>query len=75
MATSETPFPADVLRSKNITVRGSGPGAWTVEQLGEELPSLIEALVKTEPQNFKVVHLKDVESAWSDERDRLVFVP
>jgi len=76
MSGLDIPFPSDILRSKNITMRGSGPGSFTIPQMQQNLRSLItEALVHVKPQKFKVVSLKDIESAWSDEKDRLVFVP
>ncbi len=71
-------FPASLLRSKDITFRGSGPGAWTLGMMGEELVPLLKGLTNVKPQPVKKVKLEDVESAWGDPREggeRLVFVP
>lgn len=76
MSGGEMSLPSDVLRSKNITIRGSGPGAWSIPEMQQNLAVMItEALVHVKPQKFKVVPLKDIESAWSDEKERLVFAP
>jgi NADPH:quinone reductase-like Zn-dependent oxidoreductase len=64
-----------ILRSKNITLRGTGPGAWNMKEYGEQLPKCIEAMAELKPSNFSVVGLKDIESAWGRTKERLVFVP
>lgn len=74
MATTETPFPADVLRFKDITIRGNGPGAWSPQQLGEELPKLIAELAKMRKMPLKEMKLKDVAEGWVS-KDRVVFTP
>lgn len=68
-------LPGAVLRSKDITIRGAGPGAWSMEVLKGELPKILEALRDVKERNIKVVKLANVEKAWSESEDRIVFVP
>lgn len=74
----EMTLPGSVLRSNNLTIRGSGPGAWSLAEAAKEMPDLLEALGNVEKQKVKEVSLKDVESAWEQKgnsKGRLVFVP
>lgn len=75
LASQEIPFPGAILREKNITVRGSGPGAWSLPQFGKELPSLLAAVSKLPNLDLKERKLEDAEAAWAAKRDRTVFVP
>lgn len=76
LAAQEIDLPGSVLRSKNLTIRGAGPGAYTMADIQVELPDLIGALVKMEPQAVDVKALKDVESEWTQAgTKRVVFVP
>lgn len=71
-------LPGAVLRSSNLTIRGSGPGAWSLAQAVEELPSMLEALGGVEEQKVKVLKLEDVETEWEKKVEgegRVVFVP
>ncbi|GME50138.1 Alcohol dehydrogenase superfamily zinc-containing [Neofusicoccum parvum] len=71
-------FPGDVLRSKDITLRGTGPGAWRMEQFAEHSPRMVEAIAsgKIAPHKFQEVKLEDVEEAWARKGgDRMVIVP
>jgi len=69
-------LPSAVLRSKDITLRGSGPGAWRLETLRTEYPAVLVALKDQKPREVKVVKLKDIEEVWNSEgNDRIVFVP
>ncbi|KAJ3115711.1 hypothetical protein HK100_001261 [Physocladia obscura] len=68
----------EVLRSKDITMRGSGPGSWSLAELGSESAKLISKMASWKAENIRVIPLKDVESAWNDEQyssERVVFVP
>ena len=70
-------FPSGPLRSADITMRGSGPGAWSLKDLNEQLPSIIEAIVKCPDQKVKVAKLADIDKVWADTstRERVVLVP
>jgi NADPH:quinone reductase-like Zn-dependent oxidoreductase len=67
-------LPGALLRTKNITIRGSGPGAWPLSQLSKELPDLLEVISRLPDMGLKAKRLEDVETAWLSERDRTVFV-
>lgn len=73
----ELAVPAALLRSKDITIRGSGPGSWSMVQQKQALPELLTALSKIEAPPSKVAKFSDVETAWVEKDDgrRLVFVP
>ncbi|KAM0719302.1 hypothetical protein Q7P37_005207 [Cladosporium fusiforme] len=71
-------LPGAVLRSNDLTIRGSGPGAWSLQEAAKQTPTLLEALVGMEKQKVKVVKLEDVEGEWArkDEGEgRVVYVP
>lgn len=74
MAARETPFPSDLLRGKDITMRGTGPGAWSAQQLGEEMPRLVEELAKLGKMPLKEFKLKDIAEGWAS-KERVVFTP
>ncbi|KAJ6480317.1 hypothetical protein C8R45DRAFT_1005180 [Mycena sanguinolenta] len=63
----DTPFPGDVLRAKDLILRGSGPGAWSFPQLGQESPKMIGAIAtgKIQPHKFKEMKLDEIELALS----------
>lgn len=70
-------LPSAVLRSKNLTLRGSGPGAWSIAELGQQMPKLIEALASLtlkQPQKFP---LEQFAKVWPDtelaKKGRVVF--
>jgi NADPH:quinone reductase-like Zn-dependent oxidoreductase len=75
LTSNEATIPAAVLRSKNITLRGTGPGSWSMTEMAEQLPKLLEAMANVKPSNFSVVKLKDIESAWGKTKERMVVVP
>jgi hypothetical protein len=66
-------LPGDVLRSRDLTLRGSAPGAFTLQQEAVDLPALVEAVSKLQGQKFKTVPLKDIEAARPDMKNRLVI--
>ena len=69
-------LPGAELRSKDITIRGAGPGSWTMQQYAKEIPGLLEAMKGLKKQSVRVVKLEDVEKAWEEKvGDRMVFVP
>nr|POF17694.1 putative nadph-dependent quinone reductase tdic [Quercus suber] len=71
----EINLPSAVLRSKNLTIRGSGPGAWSMQQLGETAGHMLEVLKVVPEQPIRVVKLEDVEKAWAQpSQERMVVV-
>ncbi|KAI0477155.1 hypothetical protein GGR56DRAFT_691445 [Xylariaceae sp. FL0804] len=78
---STAALPAAALRSCDLTVRGSGPGAWPVAALEGELPRLLAAMATWGPlPETRAVPMREVETVWGDEElvaggERLVFVP
>ncbi|KAK4580450.1 hypothetical protein LTR86_000653 [Recurvomyces mirabilis] len=70
-------LPGAVIRSKNLTIRGSGPGSWAMHEMAESIDGLL-GLVKGIPkQPVKVAKLSDIETVWGEgvKEGRLVFVP
>jgi len=68
-------LPGAVLRSKNITIRGAGPGAWAMSLFAKVLPEMLEAVAKLPDMQLTVRKLEDVEAAWANKKERTVFVP
>lgn len=71
----EISLPGSVLRSKDLTIRGSGPGAFSHEAMHDEVPHLLRAFVGAKPLAVRVAALKDVATTWNEKGDRTVFVP
>lgn len=72
----ELNLPGAVLRSKNLTIRGSGPGAWSLREVGAVMPELLASLKEVPEEPIKTAKLADVESEWKYAGgERLVFVP
>lgn len=70
-------LPGAVLRSKDITIRGSGPGAWGLGDAMRVLPEMLQALKGIPKQPVREVDLADVETEWTrgGSGERVVFVP
>lgn len=68
-------LPGALLRSKNITIRGAGPGSWSVtKDVAEQYPKLLQKLVEGVGEfDIKEKKLEDVEEVWGS-KDRSVFV-
>ena len=76
LAGLEMSLPGQVLRSKDLVIRGSGMGAWSIQEMGHEVEPLLEAIKEIEGQEIEVKKLEDVESAWDEVGGkRKVFVP
>ncbi|KAI0601164.1 hypothetical protein F4775DRAFT_482451 [Biscogniauxia sp. FL1348] len=79
VAQPEASLPAALFRSYDLTVRGAGPGAWTLEALEQEMKTLVPKLAGWKLLETHSVPLKDVEAAWNDSsllgKGRLVFIP
>lgn len=59
-------LPGDILRSKDITMRGTGPGSWQREEFTGEAPNMIKAIASGDikPGKFQEVKIQDIETAW-----------
>ena len=65
-----------VLRGKDITIRGSGPGAWGMKAFAETLPELLRIVPSLPEQPVEVAKFEDLEEGWKyTGPKRLVFVP
>lgn len=66
--------PGAILRSKDIALRGSGVGAWTMSDVGAQMPEMLKALKQVPKQPVKVVKLSEVEAEWKTQsKERVVF--
>lgn len=76
LAATDFTLPGAVLRSKNLTIRGSGPGAWSMREMASTIDELLQVVKEIPEQPVKVAKLKDIEAAWGEPLgDRLVVVP
>jgi NADPH:quinone reductase-like Zn-dependent oxidoreductase len=66
-------LPGDLIRSKDVTIRGAAPGAYSNAAIGAELPHIVAAASKLEGGKFKVVPLKDIGTAWADMKSRYII--
>ncbi|KAH6885273.1 hypothetical protein B0T10DRAFT_492325 [Thelonectria olida] len=67
--------PAAGLRSRDVTVRGSGPGAWSVGELSLEQAGMLGVLVGVKEADVREVRIEDVEAEWEKGgKGRVVFV-
>ncbi|KAI0395247.1 hypothetical protein F5Y17DRAFT_457147 [Xylariaceae sp. FL0594] len=76
----DVPIPHAALRSKNITIRGSGPGSVSFPVIRQEIRSLVELMTawcatredeeggkgKKLLDNVLAIPLKDIETVWGD---------
>ncbi|KAJ8124342.1 hypothetical protein O1611_g9299 [Lasiodiplodia mahajangana] len=79
LSRKEVAIPPAILRSRDITVRGSGPGAVGLEVIQKEIKSLVPAMTGWNLLDAQSIPLKDIEAAWQDKslasKGRLVFIP
>ncbi|EXJ74521.1 uncharacterized protein A1O5_02817 [Cladophialophora psammophila CBS 110553] len=75
VAATDMALPGAILRSKNITLRGAGPGAWAMSHYAKEVPALLAAVAKLPDMDLKVRKLEEAEAAWAAKKERTVFVP
>ncbi|KAF2166116.1 hypothetical protein M409DRAFT_23844 [Zasmidium cellare ATCC 36951] len=76
LSTPAIDLPGSILRSKDITIRGSGLGSWSVEQCAAEMPELLKVLLDIPPLPTRVIALRDIEKGWDYQgKERLVVVP
>ncbi|KAL8706952.1 MAG: hypothetical protein Q9225_007892 [Loekoesia sp. 1 TL-2023] len=71
----EISLPGSVLRRNDLTIRGSGLGAWDLQNVGKEIPGLLQGLLAVGEERMIIKRLGDVETAWNETEDRVVFVP
>ncbi|KAF4447878.1 Protein indc11 [Fusarium austroafricanum] len=63
------------LRRRDVTLRGSGPGAWNPMELGTETLGMLKVLVGQSDEGLKKVKIEDIEEGWGYKgRERVVFV-
>lgn len=68
-------LPGAILRSKNLTIRGSGPGAFSMQEMAQTLDQLLAVVKDIPEQPVKIVKLEDIETAWGEAgSERLVVV-
>jgi len=71
--------PAILLRTRQVSIRGSGPGAWDAADLAKETEPLLHALRGVRANDtFHVAKMSDIEKLWNDKSlgyKRLVFTP
>lgn len=75
LAGTEMMLPGHVLRSKDITIRGAGPGSWSREATRPEIPRILNAFKTFKTHEVKVVPLSEIEEHWHNKKDRVVFTP
>ncbi|KAL8687471.1 MAG: hypothetical protein Q9218_006363 [Villophora microphyllina] len=71
----EINLPGSLLRGSDVTIRGSGMGAWDLRGVGNALDGLLQSLVSIGNEKISVKKLEEVETAWNEVGDRTVFVP
>ncbi|KAH6890649.1 hypothetical protein B0T10DRAFT_548156 [Thelonectria olida] len=63
------------LRKRDVTIRGSGFGAWSFADFEAEAPEMLKVLVGVKEEGIREVKLEDVESEWNNtDGGRVVFV-
>ena len=73
----ETSLPSSVLRSKDLALRGSGPGAWSMAELQSQLGGIANMAATLERSPLNVRKFAEIEKAWGEAggKERLVLVP
>jgi NADPH:quinone reductase-like Zn-dependent oxidoreductase len=69
-------FPGDLLRGKDVTMRGTGPGAWTMPQLAEQVPKMVAAIAdgRIKRHEFAEIKLSELPAVWNNKGERMVVV-
>ena len=79
LSRKEVAIPPGLLRSRDITIRGSGPGAVPPQAMLQEIKKLVPAVTKLTLLEAHSVPLKDIEGLWQDKslegKARVVFIP
>ncbi|KAH8721867.1 hypothetical protein BGZ61DRAFT_347339 [Ilyonectria robusta] len=75
MAGLDGAVPAAGLRQRDVSVRGSGPGAWSTETLDAEAAGMLGVLDGVREEGIREVRMEDVEAEWtSGGKGRVIFV-
>lgn len=64
--------PGVALRRRDVTIRGAGPGAWKMGELGGEMEGMLGVL-RGVREEVKSVRMESVEEGW-EAKERVVFV-
>ncbi|KAI1757875.1 hypothetical protein F4782DRAFT_475494 [Xylaria castorea] len=79
LSRNEVYIPTSILRSRDITIRGSGPGAIAPRAMQQEIKKLVPAMAAWKLLDVHSVPLKDIGQAWQDKslasKGRVVFIP
>jgi len=67
VAATDITLSADTLRSKNITMTGSGIGSFSPDELRAEIPGLLNAVQKLPRVKLNVVPLSEVKTVWGQD--------
>ncbi|KAF5022662.1 hypothetical protein F66182_5280 [Fusarium sp. NRRL 66182] len=71
----EGEIPAMGLRRRDVSIRGSGPGSWKMDEFGAEVPGMLEVLLGMGDEGLKRYRIDDVEEGWKSRGEgRIVFV-
>ena len=76
MAGESTPLLSQTLRSRDVTIRGAGPGSWSPQAMAKEVPGMLNVLkgMKDDGKMVKKMSLGQVEEAWGIKGPRVVLV-
>ena len=76
MAGQEASLNPAVLRSKDVTLRGSGPGSWSLKSAKMEFAGMVDGIKGLETK-VRCVKLSEIGVVWgkSSAGERLVFIP
>ncbi|KXJ89822.1 hypothetical protein Micbo1qcDRAFT_165195 [Microdochium bolleyi] len=76
---TEISLPSAILRSTDITIRGAGPGSWSMKGAQTEMPKLAKAMGEWKLLGAEALPMKDIEQIWGDRSlaaaGRLVLKP
>ncbi|KAI0811857.1 hypothetical protein GGR55DRAFT_688413 [Xylaria sp. FL0064] len=79
LSRKEVAIPPTILRSRDITIRGSGPGAIRPQAMAREIKRLVPAMTGWKLPGGYSVPLQNIQEAWRDKslggKGRLVFTP
>jgi len=73
LAALEISLPGSILPSKDLVIRGSGPGSYGFDQIEKESKPLLEAIGHMGEQKIRVEPLSEVEKVWTESGERIVF--
>jgi NADPH:quinone reductase-like Zn-dependent oxidoreductase len=74
----EASIPGGLLRSKMLSIRGSGPGAWSMREMAKDAAQILDVAAKIKAENIHVAPLTEIEKVWADsslEGKRIVITP